>query len=107
MFPTFDFEDQIPTNFPSLFTLNSFPKIVSVAGKNASWKNPNAPNDIAIMIGFRTGTESSNPSSFIIEITGTIVNPIMVGTAVQRQASTGFLALMTEYLTKVPTAKEI
>lgn len=58
MFPTFDLDDQMPTSFPSFFTLKSLPKIVSVAGKKASWKNPNIPNDSAITIGLRTGSES-------------------------------------------------
>jgi len=50
IFPTFDFEDHIPTNTPSFFTLKSLLKMVKVAGKKLSWKKPNIPKDNAITI---------------------------------------------------------
>ncbi len=55
-------------------------------------------------IGLRTGTESSNPFELMRDITGTVVNPMTVGIAVQRQVSTGFLELTIEYLKNVPIA---
>lgn len=41
MFPTFDFDDHIPTTEPSVFTLKWRLNIVIRDGKNENWKNPN------------------------------------------------------------------
>ena len=41
MFPTLDFDDHIPTNEPSDFTLKWWLNIVINEGKNENWKNPN------------------------------------------------------------------
>ncbi len=48
MFPKFDFDDHMPTNLPSFLTLKELLKMVNVAGKKLSWKNPNIPKDTAI-----------------------------------------------------------
>lgn len=48
MLPALDFDDQIPTILPSFFTLNWLLKMVKVAGKKLSWKNPKTPKLHAI-----------------------------------------------------------
>lgn len=84
--PAFDFDDQIPTNFPSFRTLKLLLKIVKVAGKKLSWKNPNTPKEAAIKIWLRTDPVSSNSVYLNKDIIGMILKPMIVGMAVKRQA---------------------
>lgn len=87
--PAFDFDDQIPTNFPSFRTLKLWLKIVNVAGKKLNWKNPNTPNEAAIKMWSSAEPVYSNCVYLNRDIIGMILNPITVGMAVNRQASTG------------------
>lgn len=105
IFPALDLDDHTPTILPSSLTLNWLLNIVKVAGKKLNWKNPNTPKLPAIRMWFRTVPYSSNSVSLNNDMTGMTVNPMMVGMAVQTQASTGLLELMIEYLKKVPNAR--
>lgn len=96
MLPALDFDDHIPTNFPSFFTLKWWLKIVSVAGKKLNWKNPNTPNEAAIKIWSPTDPIYSNSRYLKSAMMGIIENPMTVGMAVNRHASTGLLELRIE-----------
>lgn len=58
--------------------------MVRVAGKKLSWKNPNTPKDPAINIWSHTEPIYWNSSSLNNEIIGIILNPMIVGIAVNK-----------------------
>ena len=93
IFPTFDFEDHIPTNIPSDLTLKWCPKIVKVAGKKLNWKKPNATTDTIIKKCTKMDVsylKTPYLSYLNRDNNGIKLKPMTVGIAVYKQASIGF-----------------
>lgn len=107
MFPAFDFEDQIPTKLPSVFTLKCPLKMVSAKGKAVNWKNPKlarvikrkryVPSVGTELIGFPWREQTI----------GTKEYAKTVGIAVFKKTKGNLLSFMIEYLKNVPIARDM